>query len=181
MHKNPKNSLFSLVGQWALFTRFGQAPTSASCERLDCCCIPQVEIMLDSCFVVPRHCALLHLQEPIAPPRWINSSGGSIFPFLDFWPIRPIKKINGASPQPPNTHWKPFNLIWAFFEWLEDEILKISDFWKKADPHFSKSRKKWCFENAPHLYGSNFSKTRKKRGLKKSRFLSNSPDPKSHF
>ena len=32
-------------------------------------------------------------------------------PFLDFWPIRPIKKINGASPQPPNTHWKPFNLI----------------------------------------------------------------------
>ena len=48
----------------------------------------------------------------------------------------------------------------SIFEWLEHEILEISDV-GKCPVHFSKTRKKWC--------------------LKKSRFLSNSPDPKSHF
>ena len=69
-------------------------------------------------------------------------------PFLDFWPIRPIKKINGASPQPPNTHWKPFNLIWAFSEWLEHEILEISDFWKMSVPIFQKPAKQWCLKKS---------------------------------
>ena len=99
-------------------------------------------------------------------------------PFLDFWPIRPIKKINGASPQPPNTHWKPFNLIWAFFEWLEDEILEISDFWKMSGSHFSKTRKKWVFENAPHLSGSIFSKTRKKMVFEKIQIFDQLPGSK---
>ena len=48
------------------------------------------------------------LDNTYCPTKVDKQLGG---PFLDFWPIRPIKKINGASPQPPNTHWKPFNLI----------------------------------------------------------------------
>ena len=85
-------------------------------------------------------------QNTYCPTKVDKQLGG---PFLDFWPIRPIKKINGASPQPPNTHWKPFNLIWAFFEWLEDEILEISDFWKMSGSHFSKNRKKNCVLKMP--------------------------------
>ena len=44
---------------------------------------------------------------PIAPP-WVDKQLGGVGaepgrgPFSDLWPFRPIKKINGISPQPPN-------------------------------------------------------------------------------
>ena len=59
------------------------------------------------------------------------------------------KKINGVPPQPPNIDWRPFNLIWAFFEWLENEILKIWDFWKMSGSHFSKTHKKCVLKMPP--------------------------------
>ena len=63
--------------------------------------------------------------------------------------IQPIKKINGISPQPPNIDWKPFNLIWAFSEWLEHDILEIWDFGKMSGSHFPKKRKKtWCLKKS---------------------------------
>ena len=56
----------------------------------------------------------------------------------------PYKKLNGVPPQPPNHDWKPFNLIWAFSEWLEHDILEILDFQKMPGSIFSKTRTKWC-------------------------------------
>ena len=48
---------------------------------------------------------------PIAPPKWINSSGGD---FRDpFWPnlnIQPIQKRNGGPHLSTRHHSKPFNL-----------------------------------------------------------------------
>ena len=44
---------------------------------------------------------------------------------------------------------------------------KFQIFEKCPGPIFQKPAKKWCFENAPHLSGSNFSKTRKKMVFEK--------------
>ena len=52
--------------------------------------------------------------------------------------IQPVEKINGISPQPPNHDWKPFNLIWTFFEWLKNDMLTTWDFWKMSGSHFLK-------------------------------------------
>ena len=75
--------------------------------------------------------------------------------------IQPIKKINGISPQPQNIDWKPFYLIWACFEWLEHEILRISDFWKNVRVPFFKNPQKKCFENAPRCPAPMFQKPSK--------------------
>ena len=79
----------------------------------------------------------------------VGGCGAREGPFRLNLNIQPIKRINGGPPQPPNHDWKPFNLVWTFFEWLEDDILKIWDFGKVPGSHFSKTRKKMCFEIAP--------------------------------
>ena len=76
---------------------------------------------------------------------WCTCAGGQFRPNLN---IQPIKK-NGISPQPPNIDWKPFNLTWTFFEWLEHEILKNWDFGKMPRSHFSNSRKQKWFWKCP--------------------------------
>ena len=128
---------------------------------------------------------------PIAPPRVDKQLGWVVRNprFRSNLTIQPIKKSNGGSHLSARHQKFRFNLIWAFSEWLEHEILKIWDFWKMSGSHFSKTRKKKCFENAPfcpvllkktqkmvfwkcpHLSGSNFSKTHKKWCLKKISFV----------
>ena len=39
-----------------------------------------------------------------------------------------------------------FNLIWAFFEWLEHDILEIWDFGKISRSHLSNFRKQWILK-----------------------------------
>ena len=94
----------------------------------------------------------------IAPPR-VDKQLGWVVRDPRFRPnlnIQPIKKINGG-PHLSARHQKSrFNLIWAFSEWLEHEILEISDFGKMSGSHVSKTSKKRVLKN-PVLPGSHFS------------------------
>ena len=63
------------------------------------------------------------------------------------------KKINGGPHLSARHQESRFNLIWAFFEWLEHEILEIWDFGKMSGSHFSKTNKTNVFEKiqfCPH-------------------------------
>ena len=147
-----KVCLFSLVGQWALFTQKLIKNWPAWSWEVFSLPIRMLPTFWAELIFILRICFSL----PIAPPR-VDKQLGWVVRNPRFRPnlnIQPIKRIYCGTPQPPNIDWKPFNLIWYFSDWLEHYFLEIWDFGKNARvPFFKKKKKtiqKWCLNKSSY-------------------------------